>query len=191
MFRSTKQSNVSTTSSTTSNSGITTYNYPYTGQNSKVYVTGGGGSGGSGFTGSGGSGFTAVPISNVFTLPMSGIGSSNSVLTSAGWTTNYSPNTVSITGTIVIDSNDPIIKTKKHKINLDELYENIQILNEMFSVIVPNKKKMSENPTLKDAYEEYNNAKLIEPKYNSEEYRTAYEQYKLLETLVKEEHDNS
>jgi hypothetical protein len=66
-----------------------------------------------------------------------------------------------------------------------------EILNEMFSVIVPNKKKMAENPTLKDAYEEYNNAKLIEPKYNSEEYRTAYEQYKLLETLVKEEHDNS
>ena len=182
MFWSTKQSNVSTTtSSTTSNSSITTYNY-----NTKVYATGGGGSGGSGFT--------AIPISNVFTLPMSGIGSSNSVLTSSGWTTNYGAppsNTISITGTIVIDSNDPIIKTKKHKINLDELYENIQILNEMFSVIVPNKKKMAENPTLKDAYEEYNNAKLIEPKYNSEEYRTAYEQYKLLETLVKEEHDNS
>jgi len=184
MFWSTKQSNVSTTtSSITNNSGITTYNYPSTGQNSKVYVTGGGGGGGSGFT--------AVPISNVFTLPMSSIGASNSVLTSSGWTTNYSPNTVSITGTIAIDSDDPTIKTKKHKINLDELYENIQILNEMFSVIVPNKKKMSENPTLKDAYEEYNNAKLIEPKYNSEEYRTAYEQYKLLETLVKEEHDNS
>ena len=181
MFWSTKQSNVSTTSSTTSNSSITTYNY-----NTKVYATGGGGSGGSGIT--------AIPISNVFTLPMSHMGSSNSVLTSSGWTTNYGAppsNTISITGTIVIDSNDPIIKTKKHKINLDELYENIQILNEMFSVIVPNKKKMAENPTLKDAYEEYNNAKLIEPKYNSEEYRTAYEQYKLLETLVKEEHDNS
>lgn len=184
MFWSTKQSNVSTTtSSTTSNSGITTYNFPSTGQNSKVYVTGGGGGGGSGFT--------AVPVSNVFTLPMSGTGSSNSVLTSSGWTTNYSPNTLSITGTIIIDSEDPIIKTKKHKIDLNELYENIQILNEMFSVIVPNKKKIDENPTLKDAYEEYNNAKLIEPKYNSEEYRRAYEQYKLLETLVKEEHDNS
>lgn len=182
MFWSTKQSNVSTTtSSTTSNSSITTYNY-----NTKVYATGGGGSGGSGIT--------AIPISNVFTLPMSHMGSSNSVLTSSGWTTNYGAppsNTISITGTIVIDSDVPTIKTKKHKIDLDELYENIQILNEMFSVIVPNKKKMAENPTLKDAYEEYNNAKLIEPKYNSEEYRTAYEQYKLLETLVKEEHDNS
>jgi len=182
MFWSTKQSNVSTTtSSTTSNSGITTYNYPSTGQNSKVYVTGGGGSGGSG----------VVPISNVFTLPMSSIVASNSVLTSSGWTTNYSPNTVSITGTIVIDSDDPTIKTKKHKIDLDELYENIQILNEMFSVIVPNKKKMADNPTLKDAYEEYNNARLIEPKYNSEEYRSAYEQYKLLETLTKEQDDNT
>ena len=183
MFWSTKQSNVSTTSSTTSNSGITTYNFPSTGQNSKVYATGGGGSGGSGIT-----------ISNVFTLPMSSMGSSNSVLTSSGWTTNYGAppsNTVSITGTIVIDSDDPTIKTKKHKIDLDELYENIQILNEMFSVIVPNKKKMAENPTLKDAYEEYNNARLIEPKYNSEEYRSAYEQYKLLETLTKEQDDNT
>ena len=117
MFWSTKQSNVSTTSSTTSNSSITTYNY-----NTKVYATGGGGSGGSGIT--------AIPISNVFTLPMSHMGSSNSVLTSSGWTTNYGAppsNTISITGTIVIDSDVPTIKTKKHKIDLDELYENIQI----------------------------------------------------------------
>jgi hypothetical protein len=182
MFWSTKHANVSTTSSTTNNSGITTYNFPSTGQNSKVYVTGGGG----------GSGTSAIPVSNVFTLPMSGIGSSNSVLSSSGWTTNYGPNTVSITGTIVIDSDDPTIKTKKHKINLDDLYENIQILNEMFSVIVPNKNKMSENPTLKDAYEEYDSAKHIEPRYNSEQYTAAYEQFKLLEALlIEEKNDNS
>jgi hypothetical protein len=171
MFWSTKQSNVTTTSSSSTTYIPTTINVP---SSSSYTIVGGGGGGG--------------------TLPSIN-SSSNAVLTSSGWVSQFGPNTsnntVSISGTISIDSEEPIIKTKKNKINLDEVYENILILNEMFSVIVPNKKKIEENPTLKDAYEQYNNAKLIEPKYNSEEYRTAYEQYKLLETLVKEEHDNS
>ena len=192
MFWSTKKTTsisaataATTATPTIHNSGITTYNYPSTGSNSTVYVTSGGG-GGAGFSGS---------SSGVVTLPIAS-GSSGMYLSSSSnmWTSHQTGtinNTVSISGTIVINSEDPIIKTKKHSIDLNELYENIQILNEMFSVIVPNKKKMEDHPTLKYAYEEYNNAKLIEPKYNSEEYRMAYEQYKLLETLVKEQHDNS
>lgn len=189
-WTSAKKSKTTTTiTPTTHNSGITTYNLPSTGANSSISVNGFTGSNSSVFITAGGGG-------------SGGYGTTNSVLTSGGmwatmpstWTssgTHTTNNTVSITGTVNLDSDEPSIKTKKHLINLDELFENIQILNEMFSVIVPNNKKMNENPTLKDAYEQYNNAKLIEPKYNSEEYRTAYEQYKLLETLTKEQDDNS
>ena len=154
---------------------------------STITITGvgGGGSGGSG----------VVSISNVFTLPMSGMGGGNSVLSSSGWTTNYGAppsNTISITGTIVIDSDVPTIKTKKHKIDIDKVYENLEIINEMFNIIVPDFDKLNKHPTLMDAFVQYDSAKHIEPRYNSEQLKAAYQQFKLLEALLTEEkNDNS
>jgi hypothetical protein len=62
----------------------------------------------------------------------------------------------------------------------------------MFHIIVPDEHKLGKHPSLKDAFNEYLNCKNIEPRYNSEQYIAAYEQYKLLEALLEEEkHDNS
>jgi hypothetical protein len=96
-----------------------------------------------------------------------------------------------MTGNLNIDSPDPHIITKKSKIDLDKLCRNLEIVNEMFHIIVPDEYKMNKNPSLKDAFDQYLNCKNIEPKYNSEEYIAAYEQYKLLEALTEEQHDNS
>lgn len=99
---------------------------------------------------------------------------------------------ITISGNLHIDAAEPYLKTKKYKINIDKLYENVQILNEMFHIIVPNFDKFEKNTTLMDAYLQYDSAKHIEPRYNSKEYIAAYEQFKLLEALFEEEkNDNS
>ena len=160
----------------------TVYNYPSANIASPSTITITGGSGGSG----------VVSISNS-TLPMSGMGSSNSVLSSSVWTTNYGAppsNTISITGTIVIDSDVPTIKTKKHRIDIDKVYENLEIINEMFNIIVPDFDKLNKHPTLMDAFVQYDSAKHIEPRYNSEQLKAAYQQFKLLEALLTEETKN-
>jgi len=99
---------------------------------------------------------------------------------------------IKISGNLEIDTSNPYVNTKKHKINIDKLYENIQLLNEMFHIIVPDFDKFEKNPTLLDAYQQYHSAKQIEPRYNSEQYIAAYHQFKLLEALFEEEkNDNS
>jgi hypothetical protein len=157
-------------------SSTTTYNSTP----STVVVAGGGGSGGTNAT---------MAISYPGNYP-----ASNTYLSSGSsgvsWNTLTQP-TVSINGTIKVDSDTPTIQTKKHKINIDQLYENLQIVNEMFHIIVPNWNKLEKDSTLMDAFMQYDNAKHIEPRYNSEQYIAAYEQYKLLEALTEEKNDNS
>jgi hypothetical protein len=124
-------------------------------------------------------------------------GSSSQVLSSGGWTTVSSPTFGSASGTITMTGNlnwnceNPHINTNKNKINVDLLVRNLEIVNDMFHIIVPDLDKLEKNPTLMDAFRQYDSAKHIEPRYNSEQYIAAYEQYKLLEALTEEQHDNS
>lgn len=163
----------------------TVYNYPvyknYPNSNpSTVTITGGGGSAGS-----------------TFTVPTSGVGSSNQILGTSGWTSVISngpitQGSITLTGNVILDGDTPCINTKKHKIDIDKVYENLQIINEMFHVIVPDFNKFEKHPTLMDAFVQYDSAKHIEPRYNSEEFKAAYHQFKLLEALITEEkNDNS
>ena len=144
--------------------------------------------------GGGSSGYTAIPVSSIMPLAT---GSSNQVITSSGWTTVSSPTIGSASGTIMMTGNlnlnceNPHINTNKNKINVDLLVRNLEIVNEMFHIIVPNLDKLEKNPTLMDAFIQYDSAKHIEPRYNSEQYIAAYEQYKLLEALTEEQHDKS
>ena len=54
---------------------------------------------------------------------------------------------------------DALIKTKKNTINLDEMAEMMNTLKERLLILTPNFELMEQYPTLKDAYEQY---KLIE-----------------------------
>ena len=151
-------------------------------------TVGGGGAGG------GGSSYNSGV--SVISLPATGSGSGQYLGTS-GWTSMTSSTigsaagTITMTGNLNLDCNNPHINTKKSKIDIDKLYQNLQIVNEMFHIIVPDEYRMNKNPSLKDAFDQYLNCKNIEPKYNSEQYIAAYEQYKLLEALTEEQHDNS
>jgi hypothetical protein len=130
-------------------------------------------------------------------LPATG-SSSGQYLGTNGWTSitssaiTQASGTITMTGNLNLDCENPHINTKKNKIDIDKLYQNLQIVNEMFHIIVPDEHKLEKHPSLKDAFNEYLNCKNIEPRYNSEQYIAAYEQYKLLEALLEEEkHDNS
>ena len=54
---------------------------------------------------------------------------------------------------------DAIIKTKKNKINLDEMATLMETLKERLLMLTPNFEKMEQYPALKEAYDHY---KLIE-----------------------------
>ena len=133
---------------------------------------------------------------SVISLPATGSGSGQYLGTS-GWTSMTSSTigsaagTITMTGNLNLDCDNPHINTKKSKIDIDKLYQNLQIVNEMFHIIVPDFNKLEKNPTLMDAFIQYDSAKHIEPRYNSEQYIAAYEQYMVLEALTEEKHDNS
>jgi hypothetical protein len=144
---------------------------------------GGGGSGGSGtYTGT-------------ITLPTASGGGTGQYMGTSGWTSvissvNTSQGTITMSGNLTIDSENPHINTKKNKIDLDKLCRNLEIVNEMFHIIVPDWNRLEKNSTLMDAYMQYDSAKHIEPRYNSEQYIAAFEQYRLLEALTEENHDS-
>lgn len=162
----------------------TTYTYPSgnAAPNTTVISVTGGGSGSS-------SGTITLPATNA---------SSGQYLGSSGWTSAISTNptisqgTITMTGNLTLDSDNPHINTKKNKIDIDKLCRNLEIVNEMFHIIVPDFDKIEKHPTLMDAFRQYDSAKHIEPRYNSEQYIAAYEQFKLLEALlIEEKNDNS
>jgi hypothetical protein len=166
------------------NNSTTTYTYPSgnSAPNTTVISVTGGGGGSS-------SGTITLPTTNA---------SSGQYLGTSGWTSviqtgsTLSQGSITISGNVTLDNDIPYINTKKHKINIDKVYENLQIVNEMFHIIVPDFDQLERHPTLMDAFRQYDSAKHIEPRYNSEQYIAAYEQFKLLEALLTEEkNDNS
>ena len=53
------------------------------------------------------------------------------------------------------DGGDAIIKTNKHEINLDKMYEIVQLLSERLMIIAEDPVILEKYPTLKDTYEQY------------------------------------
>ena len=54
-----------------------------------------------------------------------------------------------------INGGDAIIKTNKHEINLDKMYEIVQLLSERLMIIVEDPAILEKYPTLKDTYDQY------------------------------------
>ena len=124
-----------------------------------------------------------------------GGGGSGTVLTgTAGWHTgkttvgnyntwnnvNVSPNT-----SIELNGEKAIIKTRRNTIDMDELSETLQSLQDAFCIIPKDKKLLDNNPTLKDAYDQYQS--ILQEKFNDPRLKEAYNEYQLLKALSEEE----
>ena len=86
---------------------------------------------------------------------------SSSMWTSSTTTTHNGSLTMSAAGSRSIlsinatDGGDAIIKTNKHEINLDKMYEIVQLLSERLMIIVEDPAILEKYPTLKDTYDQY------------------------------------
>lgn len=90
-----------------------------------------------------------------------GGGASGSVyVSSVGWA-NVNTHSTSTTMLSIMAENkgDAIIKTNKHKINLDEMADVVETLKERLLILTPAFEKHEKYPALKEAYDHY---KLIE-----------------------------
>ena len=152
----------------------TIYNYPTT-SNSSPYVAtvvGAGGGGGSSY------GNVTIPTS------WSTTGSSGMYLTSSGTYTNIST-TTSIQANLIISGKNPTLSTDMNKIDIDEMAGIIATLKDVFFIIPKHQKLIDENPTLKDAWDQYET--VLRKNLNDPELKEVYNQYKTLEALSKEE----
>jgi len=124
---------------------------------SSKFVTMVGGGGGGGIAGSG---VTTITTNNTstFTVPTHPIGGAGTYLSSG---TTSSPMWVGTTqnANIKVTGNNPTIHTDKNSINLDEVADLVKILKERFLVIIPDFEKHEKYAALKKAYDHY---KLIE-----------------------------
>ena len=141
------------------------------------YSGGGGGATGAVIGGSGGGttypGYGAVPpigsgavgATGSFTLPSGtlGIGSNSPQWTgiSSGITMSTSVLTIMAEG-----DGDAMIKTKKNTINLDEMATMMATLKERLLILTPNFEQHEKYPVLKDLYEQY---KLVEAMLKEDE----------------------
>jgi hypothetical protein len=98
------------------------------------------------------------------------ISNSGMYMTTGGWSSPnvYASNSMSTTVlSIMAEGNgDAMIKTKKHNINLDEMAEVIETVKERLLILTPAFEKHEKYPALKEAYEHY---KLIEALCREEE----------------------
>lgn len=74
---------------------------------------------------------------------------------SAGTLTMNGAGSRSIISINAMDGGDAIIKTNKHEINLDKMYEIVQLLSERLMIIAEDPAILEKYPTLKDTYEQY------------------------------------
>lgn len=99
----------------------------------------------------------------IYTIPLTSaniiVGNTGQNYGAGGWTTvsnAYSSTTFSIQAP---SGGDAIIKTNKHKINLDEIADVIETVKERLLILAPAFEKHEKYPALKEAYDHY---KLIE-----------------------------
>lgn len=122
-------------------------------------------------TGYGGGGGT-------YSVNLTGAGSMSSVYSisgGAGWASNnYVNNTITANADITISR-------KGKEINVAETLE---LIVEHLNLIIPDKKLLNDNPSLKLAYDNYLE---VLSKISNPELKSAVESYKVLEQLVKDE----
>ena len=116
---------------------------------------GGGGAGKNYYTGHGATGSYTVP-SGTFGITSPSMYGTLSIGSSYASSVSMSTSVLSI---MAEGDGDAMIKTKKNTINLDEMAEMMNTLKERLLILTPNFELMEQYPTLKDAYEQY---KLIE-----------------------------
>ena len=126
-----------------------------------------------------GSGGGSSSIGNI-TMPTSWYGSSGMVLSSSG-----SFSSTSINADVRISGPNPTISTDDHKININDLINIIEMMKEVFCIIPKNQPLLDSNPTLKDSYEQYE--AILKQKLSDPALLEAYNEYKTLEILSKEE----
>jgi hypothetical protein len=154
----------------------TIYNYPTTSNSSPYVAT----VVGVGAGGGGGSSYGNVTIPTSWTTH----GSSQMYLTSSGTYTNIST-TTSIQANLIISGKHPTLSTDMNKIDIDEMAGIIATLKDVFFIIPKHQKLIDENPTLKDAWDQYET--VLRKNLNDPELKEVYNQYKTLEALSKEE----
>ena len=89
-----------------------------------------------------------------------GSGGSGNYYTTSGWSNvNTHSSGTTMLSIMAENKGDAIIKTHKHKINLDEMADVVETLKERLLILTPNFEKMEKYPALKEAYDHY---KLIE-----------------------------
>jgi hypothetical protein len=111
----------------------------------------------------------------------------NSGITIPAYTTPYQPNSsLTLSGNIEFQNDRPIIRTKKFELNLDHIKETLDFIDNQYKIIHRDEELMDQNPSLRDAYDQYITSRDIEPKFKSNEYIEAYNTYKTLEALVRE-----
>lgn len=67
-----------------------------------------------------------------------------------------------------------------------QVLKNLEEINKILKIIMADPVLLNQNASLRDAYDHYEAAKLIEPRYNSSEFYEAYNAYLLLEAIIKE-----
>ena len=112
-----------------------------------------------------------LPIGNITLNGIAGGGGSSGMyLTTGGWNSPnvYASNNMSTTvlSIMAAGGGDALIKTHKNEINLDEMATVVSTLKERLLVLVPNFEKHEKYPALKEAYDHY---KLIEALCKEEE----------------------
>ena len=153
------------------------------GNSSTVIVSGGGGASVFGnsstviASGGGGGGGGSIYTGNI-SIPTT-TGSSGMYLTSSGYTTITTQADVKISGP------NPTLSTDHYKININEMIGVIEMMKEVFCIIPKNQKLLDANSTLKDSYEQYES--ILKQKLSDPSLIEAYNEYKTLEILSKEE----
>jgi len=131
---------------------------------SSQFVTMAGGGGGGGIAGSGVTTITtnntgSAYIPSTITVPAQGGGGVGTYLSSGTTSSPMWVGTTHNTSTISMPGKNPVIKTDKNEINLDEAAELMKIVKERLLVIIPDFEKHEKYAALKKAYDHY---KLIE-----------------------------
>lgn len=141
-------------------------------------------------------GWTTPAIGNITVSALGGGGGGGPAGAGYGITTgNYSwssysigsttsTNGISIEGNLSLNARS-YLKVGSDQINFKLLLDNLKEINHRLRIIIEDQAMLAQYPSLKDAWENYNNAKEIYPRYNSKEFIEAYEHYMLLEAMLK------
>ena len=135
----------------------------------------------------------SVPNSGTVTGPafgtcnITGGGGGGGVYSTTGpaWQTGISIARPNTTTSIELNGEKAIIKTRRNTIDLDEVSELLESLQDAFCIIPKDKKLLDENPTLRDAYDQYQS--ILQEKFNDPRLKEAYNEYQLLKALSEEE----